>query len=370
MKHCNELAYLRQLCCLGLGREIVMPEFLKAVRAVIPSNNNFYAGTNENGEPNYYLVAMPVPNYLETAVDVLPKFFTPERRSVVYQQFNQYPAITRHLLLDKQFFQTDFYNLMWQPCDQYHFILTPVFVNKSIAGLFFLFRPLADQSFSVSEQKLCIQLLPYIAHALQEPKYIDTDYVSSGQAGLMIADKRGTIVHSSPSAGKLLARAALQANSNGGNPYKHSLLPPPLIKLCRNLGKLFEGEDAPPPALTHTNSAGRFIFRVYWLDHLNNNPSGLMGVTIEYQEPLTLKITRNLQSQPLSATQKEVTLLLAKGYSNEMIGQQLYIKPTTVKDHISKIYTKLDISHRKELLPRLVSEPNNGNSFKANAQHH
>jgi DNA-binding CsgD family transcriptional regulator len=369
MKHCNDLAYLRQLCCLGLGREIVMPEFLKAVRTLIPSNNNFYAGTNGDGVPNYYLTAMSAPNYLETAADVLPKFFTPERRSVVYQQFNQYPAITSHVLLDKQFFQTDFYNLMWQPCDQYHFILAPVIVNKRIAGLFFLFRPLADPSFSVNEQKLCIQLLPYIAHALQEPKFIDTDYVNSGQSGLTITDKWGAIVHTSPSAERLLSRA-MQANSNGDNPYKHTRLPQPLVKLCRNLDILFNGEDAPPPALTHTNSAGRFIFRAYWLDGLNNSANDLIGVTIEHQEPLTLKITRNLQTQPLSATQKEVTLLLAKGHSNEKIGQQLHIKTTTVKDHISKIYTKLNISHRKELLPRLLSETYNDSSFKVNTQYH
>ncbi len=77
-------------------------------------------------------------------------------------------------------------------------------------------------------------------------------------------------------------------------------------------------------------------------------------MTVEHQEPLTLKILRALRNLPLSPTQKEVALLLAQGVSSEMIGRRLHIKPTTVKDHIGKIYTKLDIHHREELLPKFA----------------
>jgi ATP/maltotriose-dependent transcriptional regulator MalT len=58
---------------------------------------------------------------------------------------------------------------------------------------------------------------------------------------------------------------------------------------------------------------------------------------------------------PLSPVQKQVAALLAQGCSNEKIGQHLHIKLTTVKDHIRKIFTKLDINHREELLPKLLA---------------
>jgi hypothetical protein len=52
LKQSNAIAYLRQLCCLGLSKEVVIPEFLRAVRAVIPSDNNLFTGINEHHLPS------------------------------------------------------------------------------------------------------------------------------------------------------------------------------------------------------------------------------------------------------------------------------------------------------------------------------
>ena len=78
-------------------------------------------------------------------------------------------------------------------------------------------------------------------------------------------------------------------------------------------------------------------------------------MTVEHQEPIVLKILRALQNLPLSPTQKEVAVLLVQGFSNEKIGERLHIKLSTVKDHIGKIFTKLDIHRREELLPMLMA---------------
>lgn len=67
---------------------------------------------------------------------------------------------------------------------------------------------------------------------------------------------------------------------------------------------------------------------------------------------------RGAQNLPLSPTQKEVAVLLAQGFSNEKIGERLHIKLTTVKDHIGKIFTKLNIHRREELLPKLLALEN------------
>lgn len=62
-----------------------------------------------------------------------------------------------------------------------------------------------------------------------------------------------------------------------------------------------------------------------------------------------------MQDLPLSPVQKQVALLLAQSYSNEKIGGHLHIKLTTVKDHIRKIFDKMGIYHREELLPKLLA---------------
>ena len=96
------------------------------------------------------------------------------------------------------------------------------------------------------------------------------------------------------------------------------------------------------------------MFRAYWLNNQNSEPGGLIGITIEHQEPVKLKALRAMQNLSLSPTQREVALLMTQGLSNEKISQRLRNKPTTVKDHIGKIFTKLNIHSREELLPKLL----------------
>lgn len=235
MKHCNEIAYLRQLCCLGLGKDIVIPEFLKAVQSVIPSGNNFFTCTNQNGAPVNCLTEMFVPNLQELATEILPRFFTQEKRSHVYSYFGCYPAITDHNVLDERFFQTDLYNLMWHPWALHHFILAPVIVNRRIVGLFFMFRPPEVQPFSTSDQALCLQLLPYIAHALQERSVKETDYVHSGQSSMVLTDKQGTIVHLNASAKRLLSLAINERGFNGRTQSSNPVLPSVALSICAKI---------------------------------------------------------------------------------------------------------------------------------------
>lgn len=354
MKHSNDIAYLRQLCCLGLGKAIVIPEFLKAVQSVIPSGNNFFIGINQDGKPSYYLTEMMSQKFQDCAAQVLPHFFTQEKRSQVFDYFSSYPAITDHAVLDEQFFQTDLYNVMWQPWRLHHFILVPVIVNRRIAGMFFLFRPVDVRPFSKLDQAICLQLLPYVAHALQECKLEEaaTEYLASGQSSMVITNRNGTIAHLNVAARKLLNLASDDFDKS--NRPNNPVLPPLFVKQFTNLNVLFKGEDVPPPVFTHTNSNGRFIFRAYWLDQVSDDPNDFIGVTIEHQEPVMLKITRNLQYQPLSVKEKEVALLWAQNHTNEQVSRHLHIKTTTVKYHVCNIYSKLGINHRSQLLAKLV----------------
>ncbi|WP_190303218.1 helix-turn-helix domain-containing protein [Methylomonas rhizoryzae] len=83
--------------------------------------------------------------------------------------------------------------------------------------------------------------------------------------------------------------------------------------------------------------------------------TSLIGVTIEYQAPLTLLILRALKPFPLSAAQRQIAQWLAQGFSFEQIGCKQHIKASTVKDHVHAIYTKLGVRNRDEILPRLIS---------------
>jgi DNA-binding CsgD family transcriptional regulator len=355
MKHSQSIAYLRQLCCSGLSKEVVITEFLHAVQTVIPSGSNVYTGFNSQG-PAYFLLEsnlLEIPDIQESSLLVL-NFFTPELTRNFMNCVMAHGALTDVKMMHKDFYNTDFYNLVYRPANQHHPLCTMVMVQKRPAGTVNLFRPPSQSPFTTHDKILMTRLLPYVSHALQAPDENSIQYSEHGISGMMIMTAQGRIDLISAQAKILLALACHPTFSVQIHTEESELLAK-LAQLCRNLDTIFQGKHAEPPTWSYTNGRGRFIFRAYWLDRSNNEPNGLIGMTIEHQEPLSIKILRALQTQPLSPAQNQVALLMAQGFSNEKIAEQLHVKLSTVKDHIGKIFTKLEIHHRKELLPKLLT---------------
>jgi DNA-binding CsgD family transcriptional regulator len=353
MNQSNALAYIRQLCCLGLHSEIAIYEFLKAVQTVIPSENNVFTGLDEQLMPTHSILEHITDEVAELAPFVLPNFFNLEHRKRLREWLNQPPVQTDMFLIDDHFYNTDLYNLLWRKLDQHHCLHAPVVQNGRVIGLLCLYRPRPRQPFDSNEKALCTRLTPYIAHALLCSDK-DIHYSDNGSLGMMIMDAEGAVLYLSEAAKHLLALTQdsllpLQAPKQNNNVF------PKLKQLCRNLKTIFQGKDAPPPTFFYTNAQGRFVFKAQWLDRLQQGFQRLIGITVEHQEPIKLKVLRSLHTLKLSPTQKEVALLLTEGVSSKDIGERLHIKLTTVKDHIGKIFTKLDIHHRSELVPKLLA---------------
>jgi DNA-binding NarL/FixJ family response regulator len=54
--------------------------------------------------------------------------------------------------------------------------------------------------------------------------------------------------------------------------------------------------------------------------------------------------------QALSAREREVLQLVARGHAYKAIGEELYISPRTVENHVRNILDKLHLSRREELM--------------------
>lgn len=57
----------------------------------------------------------------------------------------------------------------------------------------------------------------------------------------------------------------------------------------------------------------------------------------------------------LTPREADVLPLLALGYSNKEIARQLHVSPDTVKDHLARLYAKLEVSDRTEAVGRARS---------------
>jgi DNA-binding NarL/FixJ family response regulator len=68
-----------------------------------------------------------------------------------------------------------------------------------------------------------------------------------------------------------------------------------------------------------------------------------------------VKQVRNPSQQHLSAREVEVLGLVAKGRTNAEIGRQLHISEATVKTHLLRTFTKLDVSDRTAAVTTAMS---------------
>ncbi|MFK7810225.1 MAG: response regulator transcription factor [Saprospiraceae bacterium] len=60
----------------------------------------------------------------------------------------------------------------------------------------------------------------------------------------------------------------------------------------------------------------------------------------------------NLKTVGISGREHDVLKLMAKGYSNQEIADQLFISLNTVKTHASKLFSKLDVKRRTQAVQR------------------
>ncbi|HPE71070.1 MAG TPA: helix-turn-helix transcriptional regulator [Candidatus Competibacter sp.] len=365
MKRAKALASLRQLCCLGLSREILIPELLHALHMFIPSENNVFNGLDEHLLPTFVIPEFVIPEVVETLQSEWHRLYVKPFHARALAWYNHHRVMPDVRILDERFYRSDFYHVVFRPYNQHYRIQMILKSNGAMVGGISLARSQHQQPFDAEDIQQLRRLLPYVEHSLQARNEPVVDYVDSGQTGLVILKRNGSVVHLSDSARHLLFLATYGAVPVGQEHVSLAVTVPPVLRqLCANLDGIFQGLDAPPPSFSHTNGSGRFVFRAYWLQpptiHLGldaraHPPSddGLMGVLIEHQEPLRLQLHRKLQGWRLSPREQEVGLALAEGLSQTAIAARLNISVQTVITYVRRLYAKLEVHNRAELLDKL-----------------
>lgn len=106
----------------------------------------------------------------------------------------------------------------------------------------------------------------------------------------------------------------------------------------------------PTSILVFLINLGIFIF-IYQKDF---SPLFKLSTTIKKDGPRDLtnqeKVDLIAYKHALTVREREVTLLVYKGYSNPDIADQLFISRNTVRNHIHNIFYKLDVSSRLDLI--------------------
>lgn len=172
---------------------------------------------------------------------------------------------------------------------------------------------------------------------------------------LVVASTEGEIATASYRAYALLAHAS-------GEPINRESMAGSVDRASRDLLKklahrLSGGGLLPdaPPALTVENNWGRFRLRAYSLSQFE------MGVLIQRQEHLVVRVADAMLDLPLSAQQREVALLLAQGMTNNEIATAMGVSINTASYHVKQLFQKLDAHDRGEAIARILDGHNERN---------
>jgi DNA-binding CsgD family transcriptional regulator len=357
---------IKQLCCMALPSEAVIPTVLKELRALVPACGSTFFWCDEGGElTNVYDDPLVAP---EVVALYMQEFYgRPERElhpglSYWMQHYQGVVEFNRLLNVDRQtYLNSDFYNLIMRPPGYAEGLHLFVRAGERPLGDLAVWRGLSDVAFTTHDKRRLKGLAPFIAHAIEASKkagaspaaFVDEDE----DTGLVIVNQAGKIQHISERARKLLFLATHPQVIPRTVLREAARLPAEIIQACRHLVALFQGKQAgvAPPAHAHHNPWGRFVFQAHWLD--SGKPlDALIGLTIKRQVPLSIKIMGRLGRFSLSRRQLQTCVLLASGYADADIAREMNITLNTVLTHNRRIYEKLNVRSRAELINEVMRQ--------------
>jgi DNA-binding CsgD family transcriptional regulator len=359
MKQSAAAAYIRQLCSLGLGGKAIMPELFRALHDAIPSHLNVFFYADSNGElvdiyseyPKFHELNVQFLSEFVGGADGLPGFAECMRtRFGVEANETVFPGT--------EFFRSDYYNQIFRP-QGIHIPLQAAVRDRSgrALGAMLIYRAPGEPNYTPEEMRLMASFLPHIAHGMRPRPDTSDATTESEDRGLLIVQPPSHVLHVSPHARSLVHFALDRTPDTKGERGVDDGLAPVLTRLSTNLRDTFAGRPSPPPTASLKSPWGLFILRAYWLEPLRPQEDGLIGVTIERHEPLSLRLLRNMRASGLTARQRQLCLLLFDGMSIPATARRLNISQHTIVDHLKKIYLKLDVHNRDELRSKLEAGP-------------
>jgi DNA-binding CsgD family transcriptional regulator len=252
------------------------------------------------------------------------------------------------------FFRSDLYNEIWRP-QRLHTRVEAIVrgVRGRPLGSLVLYREKGAPSFTREEEALLGDLVPYVARGLEGESALALDFVARRERRAVLdLDGDGTLLHLSEDAHKmlLLSHGGITPQSAGRAP-----LGPEFATLAMLADQIRSHERASrhQVVLTVDNAWGRFVFEAQPMLSAREGASAAIHVSIQHQEPRVVAWRRALAGLHLSIAQTEVCALMRAGYTQQQIAAALGVAPSTVADHVKKIYGRLEVHSVRELCARV-----------------
>lgn len=340
MKQSSIICYIQQLCRLGLGGQVIMPELLRVLHELIPSRINCFLYADHQGQlANIYTESPPTAWSLPA---------TSEHETTRCLTCRLYKTACAGLP-DSEFFARP-----WRPFNHQFILNIPVSEPEAVLGALQLYRCAIEQpNFNLAEQYQLKLLIPDIAIAVSGHRNQRGPFIEQGDSAILICSRNGKLLHMSQRGEELLFLASHPwVTQDRWQSLRYDQESAEMVaELCKKLTTSNPLQKTAVSLLQ--NNWGKFCFHAYWLEHCFTQQEPLIAITLDHQLPLALHLLKAIHAMCLSPRQKQICMLLSYGCSNQMIAERLQLSPYTVADYIKAIYERLDVHTRDELLGKL-----------------
>lgn len=356
-KQSNAIATIRQACFSGLGGRALMPIVAAQLRALVPSACCQFTWSNEVGRISNFWCDTFMPR--RTAWIILNHRRYEADAGTSFRELVMFGASTGNLRVwwQRGFERSATFAAVFQPYGFKWFLDGVVRDAQRPYGVLALIRRHDQPDFSADEEALVARVLPYLAHALQVQAMRPARFVPAGHSGLVVCSEDGEVLEWSEAAHRLAVYALLDCIDldarvgSGDFDEARAALRGVARELSRRLHD--DGDDAAAlPAIVRRNGWGEFVLRGYRLRD-GAGPTTRLGILIEQRVPFESHLLERINATSLTAKQKEIALLSARGLANAEIASQLNISPHTLKDYFKDIYARLEINSQRQLVERL-----------------
>lgn len=348
MKPFEALAHIRQLSCLGLPSEAVIPRMLEAIHDVIPSEVNTFIWTDASGAP----INMFAPYLLSSTMTFMAENYhlclKPGELSI--ESLVNGPLLCGNIVswyARGAYDRTVAANEVFKPQGTPRTLDLVIRDDDRPRGLVLLNRGPRDGYYKAAEQRVLAGLAPWFLHALDCARPFSGQYADAEDEQVLLCGLDGEILEASASARRLLlytGRSPIAPHNMGATD-----MPQQVRRLCRTYESARMGTSPVPPRAFVETPWGRFRFVVHSLQ------PGVLAVVIRRDEPLPLKLMARLKTLPLSPREREVALHLGLGHGPEEVEARLGVTRATYRDYVERIHARLEVHSRAELVSLLTA---------------
>ena len=354
-------ADILRLCSLGLDSHSLVAKFLDSLHGYIPSYANLYFWADADGDVDDIYDERPLDSELISLC--YDEAFIRKQREV----FDGWPGTFRHqstVSMDrlwrvnrKTFIAHEFYNELYRKLDCHHGLHRAIRVDGENHGALQLHRSLKDVKFSGRD----IQRLDRVAKHLEYGIKISANgsgYEPSKKPSnteFITASTSGSIMHYTAGAQRLymLIHHGNKLADVGGVSF--SQVTPMFGMLIKRLLNLSKGLNTEPPLLTYANKWGKFRITAYFMEPVASSQiNSYINFQLDHYKPSKVLLLESVESQKLTARQKDVCLNIGLNMQYWEIAEKLGIAKSTVVTHKKEIFDRLGIKSRNQLLNRLL----------------